>query len=89
MIKYFKTTKPKDFKNSKKFWKFYPNYISFKSDKSGQQSINAIKQGSVLDNDPVSKGNITTVKVSFLARDQARANYFCTTFHYDHFGICP
>ena len=28
-----------------------------------------------------------TVKVSFLARDQARVDFFLIAFHYDHFGI--
>ena len=58
MIEYFKTTTPKDFKNSKKFWKFYSSYMPLKSDKSGKQLINNIKNGSVLAEDPASIGNL-------------------------------
>ncbi len=29
------------------------------------------------------------VKISFLARDQARVIFFCKTLHYDHFNVFP
>ena len=53
MIKYFKTTSPKDFKNSKKFWKFHSVYMPLKNDKSGNQDIKIIKHGEITSEDPI------------------------------------
>ena len=52
LINYFKTSK--DFKESKKFWKFYSTFMPVKSDKSGNQSIKCIKYGETLAEDPSS-----------------------------------
>jgi hypothetical protein len=58
MIKYFKTTSPKDFKNSKKFWKFHSVYMPLKNDKSGNQNIKIIKHGEITADDPINIGNL-------------------------------
>jgi hypothetical protein len=58
MIEYFKNTCPKDFKNSKKFWKFYSVYMPLKNDKSVNQTIKSVKHGDVTAEDPVSIGNL-------------------------------
>ncbi len=85
MIKYFKTTTPKDFKNSKKFWKFYSNYMPLKSDKSGKQSINSIKQGSVLAEDPVSIGNLFNNFFTSLSSVSTANSDECFEFSKKHF----
>ena len=85
MIEYFKTTTPKDFKNSKKFWKFYSSYMPLKSDKSGKQLINNIKNGSVLAEDPVSIGNLFNNFFTSLSSVSTANSDECFEFSKKHF----
>ena len=52
MISYFEFKSPKDFKNSKKFWKLYKNTIKIRSDKSGSDGPTQIMNDSNAVSDP-------------------------------------
>ena len=52
MISYFKDTSPKDFKNSKKFWKFYESIIKLNSSKSNEKCSTSMKNGVITANKP-------------------------------------
>ena len=85
MIEYFKTTTPKDFKNSKKFWKFYSSFMPLKSDKSGKQLINTIKHGSVIAEDPISIGNLFNNFFTSLSSVSTADTGECFEFSKKHF----
>jgi hypothetical protein len=85
MLEYFKTTCPKDFKNSKKFWQFYSTHMPIKSDKSGKQNFNIIKHGSIVAEDPMSIGNLFNSFFTSLSSSSTANLDDCLDFNKKHF----
>ncbi|CAF0861672.1 unnamed protein product, partial [Brachionus calyciflorus] len=58
LIEYFKDKSLNDFRNSKKFWQFYPSKINVISDKSSTNPINHVKFNGKISNDKIELCNI-------------------------------
>jgi len=86
MIEYFKNTCPKDFKNSKKFWKFYSVYMPLKNDKSVNQTIKSVKHGDITAEDPVSIGNLFNNVFTSLSSSSTADLDECIDFTKNHFN---
>jgi hypothetical protein len=86
LINYFQTKTPKDFKESKKFWKFYSTFMSVKSDKSGNQSIKCIKYDETLAEDPISIGNLFNSFFTSLSSNSTANIDECIDYSKNHFN---
>jgi hypothetical protein len=80
MIEYFKSQKSNDFKNSKLFWQFYSTYINVKSDRTLSTSINSIKRGDIVADNPCAISNLFNVHFTSLTSDSNASKDECFNF---------
>jgi hypothetical protein len=80
MIEYFKSQKSNDFKNSKLFWQFYSTYINVKSDRTLSTSINSIKRGDIVADNPYAISNLFNVHFTSLTSDSNASKDECFNF---------
>lgn len=86
MIDYFSKKSAKDFKNTKKFWKFYRDSIKIRSDKSGSTvPTNIIKDGIEI-SDQTELAEIFNAHFTSIGSCSLSSSDKCTRFIKSHFN---